>query len=128
MPTSLPVLLPLHAGDYVSGVLTAKGLLRLEADRLVLEYRTQDRSLQTSATFQTDFPIAGLSTIEWKPGLFRNRMVLAVASLSLLENVPGADGNCLVLHVERAHRHTAAHLASQVHLALSESRLRELGG
>ena len=127
MPVSLPVTLPLHAGYYVSGVLSAKGLLRLEADRLVLEYRTQDRSLQTSATFQIVFPVAGLSTIEWKPGFFKNRMVLEVASLSLLENVPGADGSRLELQVERAHRHTAAHMASQVHLALSESRLRALG-
>jgi hypothetical protein len=112
------------------------GLLILEPDALVLQYRLQHHHSQgwvplparpDSGVVEARIPLEALRSARLVRGWWRTRMVLSAADLRAFEGLPGLVRDQLVLTIDRAHRTDAADLASSVELALT-TRLLDRSG
>jgi hypothetical protein len=126
---------PFHNVSYTesaSAQIRVRGVLRTEADGLVLEYRRSVRDLGTTKLKEGEIRTVHVPWAEVQSLTFRRRLLLGNAlvlrtrSLRALEGVPLADGNELSLSVARGDRLAARELAANVELALAEHRLAAL--
>lgn len=117
---------------------TYEGLLRLEADALILEYRESvtevggDRGMgysqSQSGVTEVRIPVAAVRAVER-----RNRwLILPVLDIELgrlgpAEDIPWARGTRIRLNVPWGDRHRARDLATDTRLLQADERLRELG-
>jgi len=122
---------------WVSTVDEVNGLVGLDEDGLVLQYREKTahpnswpRRPPTETELQVlHIPLTALRRAVLRRGWFRTKLVLAVADLRAFEPfrawlTPAGE---LVLTIPRAERTDAADLASSIELALS-TRLLSHGG
>ena len=112
--------------------ITLRGIVRLEADALVIECRETRTSLNTlkeesGAVFAVRIPVADLDAVEWSRSWIRGgKLRIRTRTLSALENMPGAVGNELTLPVRRRDRLNARGLAVHAALMLSGLELKRL--
>ncbi len=127
-------------GGYESKTETAHGLVRLEPDRLVLQWRLAIRTQVVSTTFRTEEKIEPVREIviplaevagafvprrRWW-SLVGPRLVIAAANLLAFEKVAGEQGlrlkhpAKLVLRVSRSDRLAAEEFAAELALALAQ--------
>jgi hypothetical protein len=127
---------------------TVHGLLYLEADRLVVQWRTARATDRVGSEIRTDHelgpvrevvvPLAGVAAAEvrrfwfrWPPGAY---IVLTAADLRAFEEIAGEGGLRmehpaeLVLRVRRADRLTAREFAGELGMAIAERALAEARG
>lgn len=122
--------------DRLEGMWSAKvtGLLRAEAEGLVLEWKTEEFDFQTF-TRQEDpiqsvlIPWSEAQSIHFQRRLFRRgHLVLHCTSLHTLEDFPAAKGSQVVLRIARSDSALAQDLADSVELARAEDQVRRLVG
>ncbi len=119
-------------GRYLSW--RADGLLRLDADALVLEYRetctdygTTERT-DPGAVRRIEVPLGAVESLEVRRRFLRGPLlVLRLRSLAPLDGVRYADGARLSLPVARAEAARARELRGAVAERLAEAALRRLG-
>ena len=114
------------------------GLLGMERDELVLQYRERNVRSQgglplkepgESEVHEVRLPVGAIRRVELRRGWLRTRLVLAAADLRAFEPLSQwLTESELVLSIPRAERTAAADLASSVELALSTRLLGEGGG
>lgn len=138
----LPVRLVGTAGEgsVESGVarsvsLILHGVLRLEADQVILEWsgmrRVAEAGLGVARSVaepvpvsRAVLPVASLGRVALRRHWWwRWRLVLGSADLAALQSVPTAQSGQIVLEVARADRHTAADLVSRIELAAADHAL-----
>jgi hypothetical protein len=107
-----------------------EGLLGLEDDALVLQYRVRDRAVAyDSGVQELRVPLEGVEALDVRRRWLRSaRVLLRVRDLRLLETVPGARGGTLVLRLGRGDVAAALDLASTVALRAVERTLGTGGG
>ena len=136
------------AGALTSTEETVHGLLRLDADRLVVQWRVARRVDRVGPEIRTDrelepvrevaIPLAGLAAASvrsswWRLGR-KVRLVLTAADLRVFEALAGEGGLRLshpaelVVEVRPVDRHAAEEFAGDLELALAEGALREAEG
>lgn len=117
---------------------TYEGLLRLEEDALVLEYRESvtevggetgmGYSQSMSGVTEVRIPIDAVRTVEHrKRWLVLPVLDIELARLGPAEDVPWAKGTRIRLNVPFGERDRAGELATDVRLFQADERLRELG-
>lgn len=119
---SVPVTL-----DYSWGGLASNsGLLRLEGDKLVLEFETKDGVLEVlkSGVKRYDLPLTEVETCQWHRGWFGGKIVLSVRSMDSLEGIAGAAQGRVKLGVARRDRDRAFGFVASVELALANRVVR----
>jgi hypothetical protein len=130
--------------EITSTVETIHGLLRVDGDSLVLQWRVQRQTDRVGAEIRSDrelepvreatVPIASVSgavvrSPGWRLGRAR-RLVLTAADLRAFEGLTGPGGlelahpAQLVLDVRKEDRDLARDLATQVELAIGDHALR----
>lgn len=135
--------LPFRAGtsemsDATYREIRYEGLIRLEADALVLEYRESVTEFgggtasgygqSQSGISEVRIPLEALRSVER-----RNRwLVLPVVDIELARlgpagDIPWAKGTRIRLRIPFGERHRAGELATDVRLLQADTRLRELG-
>lgn len=135
-------------GGMTSTRETVHGLLRLEADRLTIQWRVGRKTEHLgSAEMRTDeevepvrelvVPLEGVAgaTVRrrWWDWLRGPRLVLRAADLSAFEGMAGAAGLSLdhpaelVLRLRRSDRLAAEEFSAELALAIAEHRLPETG-
>jgi hypothetical protein len=116
---------PIVLDDSWGGLATNKGVLRLEADGLIVEFETRDAVFERVASDpqRVAIPFAQVVGLEWRPGWFSNSLELNVATLDALRNLPGSSQGRVRFNVARRDRVAAQHLAVEVQLALARQTI-----
>jgi hypothetical protein len=132
------------AGEVTSTEETVHGLLRLEGERLVIQWRTARKTEHVGREIRVDqelepvrelaIPLSALASarvrrfwLRWPPGLY---LVLTASDLRAFEAVAGEGGLRLrhpaelVIRVGRASRVAAQEFASELELAVADRQLR----
>lgn len=106
-----------EAGVTVTAAYQLHGLLRAEGDALVIDTRRADH--EGAGDVETHrVPIADVSEVALRSGVFRTRLVLRPRRLAAFEGVPSASSEALVLPIARADRALASRWATTLSLAL----------
>jgi hypothetical protein len=130
--TAVPFRMETISTDMSRSVRT-DGVLRLEADALVVEFRETQTSLMTlrekiGAVNEVRIPLEHIESMELRRLWFgRGRLHVRTRTMTVLANVPGTSGNEVRLHVRRVDRDRARELCISTSLALSGRELRQLG-
>lgn len=121
---SVPAVLDATASDVVSqGIIEIEVMLIYSDHQLTLEYRTMNTRIEKSSVKALRFVPGDLHDIEFSNRFFERKIRIRTARLSLLEGMPGASAEGLVLKVARRDREAAEMLVSRVRLDLAEARL-----
>ena len=109
-----------------AGLASNSGLLRLEAETLILEFETKDDVVQMlkSGVKRVAVPLAEVDACRWKPGWFGGKIELSVRSMSVLTGIAGASQGRVALGVARKDRDKALGLVSNVELSLAHRVVR----
>ncbi len=109
---------------------TATGLLRAEAEGLVLEWKTEEFDFQTFSRQEDPIqsvlvPWPEVQSIHFQRRRFRRgHLVLRSTSPHTLEDFPAAKGSQVVLRIARSDSALAQDLADSVELARAEDQVR----
>jgi len=127
---TVPFSLERYAEGFRSQV-TTRGVVRLEADALVIEFRETTTSLTTLAeeagsVHEVRVPLDELESVEPVGGWWSARLRIRTRTLAALQEVPGASGNECELRVRRRDRPAAREFAVATSLTLSGRELRRL--
>lgn len=151
MPSSSALPFQLHRTHEVYGAREISstrerihGLLRLDGDRLVVQWRVDRQTERYGAEIRTDLeldpvrevilPLGALAGAEVRAGGWRRlrgaQVVLTASDLRAFEEIAGAAGlrldhpATLVLGIRRSERLAAREFAADLNLALAERALR----
>ncbi len=131
----------LFKGAYSSG---SSGIMRFEDDALVLEFVTDisEYSMTSFKQSRTDIqvrtiPVHLIQSIECKRWKFRNntgdwkhiwnpKLLITTKSLKVLEGIPTARGNELMLTLELRGFQTARAFAAQTMALVAENRMQRI--
>ena len=123
--------LPFVIDDVYGGLAEVRGILRLEQQAIVLEFKLQDSLLNVLKTPVTSvtIPFDQIEQLVFRKGWFGfgASLCLRAKSLKSLEGLPGSHDAELVIKVARKDRPLAHEIASKVNYELSEYRLELLG-
>lgn len=121
---SIPVKIQLNDEDYMQGDLyEASGLLKYRDQALVLEYRTSGIDLVKSDVSVATIPLREVRSVDLKKGLFSTKIIIGVNSLSVLNDLPGGEGDALALRVPWKERARASAFIAFLRAELSEMKL-----
>lgn len=131
-PITIMFVHPLGMTEQGSRTVSAVGVLRTEADGLVLEFRREEDdgiSETREGEIQTvHIPWVEIQSVEYERGwIVGGKLWVRTRSLRALAGVPFAEGNAFSITLTRAERPDARALAANVELAVAEQRLRDLG-
>ena len=120
--------IPFYIDGVNGGFMRVEGIIRLEKNGLYLEFQIKDAVIKAyKSPIKTHFlTLEDIDAIETKVGWFRTRLWIHVQSGKILEAIPGSDLTQRVFSFKRAHRLALANMVSQLNLALSELKLKEL--
>ena len=128
---------PFSIGNVFGGLGVAKGVLRNDADDLVLEFQLKDGvlGLLKSDIKTVRLPVGSLEEISldrnWSDplhllGLGSWHIRIRTMHLHSVADIPGLDEDGFRLTVSRKYRRAAQALISEVELDVLETRLREI--
>ncbi|MBO6522237.1 MAG: hypothetical protein JJ971_00285 [Balneolaceae bacterium] len=122
--------LPFYMDDLNGGFMKLEGILRVEKEKLYLEFQKTDAILETykSDVKEIEIDISEISMMEYKKGLFSSKLTIHAKRAITFQDLPGNGLTERVLKVKKKHREIAASISSNINLALSERRLNELNG
>ncbi|SMO92934.1 hypothetical protein SAMN06265219_11638 [Gracilimonas mengyeensis] len=120
--------LPFSIQNLNGGFMKLEGILRVEGEELVFEYKKKDAVVEA---YQSDLrtervPLKELDMLEFKKGWFSGKLILHGKSARSFGDLPGEDLTERVLKVKCKHRNIAADISSNLNLQLSEQKLKEL--
>ena len=120
--------IPFYIDGVNGGFMRVEGIMRLEKNGLYLEFQIKDAVIKAyKSPIKTHFfSLEDIDAIETKVGWFRTRLWIHVQSGKILEAIPGNDLTQRVFSFKRAHRLALTNMVSQLNLALSELKLKEL--
>ena len=114
--------------EAYEGFATTEGLLKHEADAIIIEFKTKDAfvGLIQSEVKRITLPLADLTGIEFKSKMFSNKLYIRSNSMQILDKIPGSKQGVAVFKIRRQDRELASTLTSKISLWLSENRLKRL--
>ena len=119
---------PFSIPNLYGGFATARGILRLEPEHLVLEFDVRDEliGMFNSSVSQARVPLAEVESLEVSARLWRTTLAIRTASMASIADVPGRSQEGVRLSIARKYREDARMLASEVELRIAELRLGEI--
>lgn len=114
---------------------TYSGIIRLEEEALILEYRAEvtevgDGSMETrrGAIAEQAIPVDVIRSVACSRRLLRRPVLdIELARLGPAEGIPWASGTRVRLRLPRGARRSGRELCTDVSLLKADARLRELG-
>ncbi|MCY3020849.1 MAG: hypothetical protein NTW87_17670 [Planctomycetota bacterium] len=123
--------LPFAIDDLYAGLAEVRGMLRVQQQSIVLEFKVRDSVVNVvqSDIREVTIPFDQILEVAFRKGWFGFGATLSLKAKSLkaLEGVPGNHDAELVVSVARKDRQLAREIASQVNYELSEARMKALG-
>lgn len=120
--------LPFEIENLNGGFMKIDGILRVEKDQLIFEFKKKDAVVEAyESELRTEtIPLSELDMLEFKKGWFSGKLILHGKTAKSFRDLPGKDLTERVLKVKRKHREIAASISSNLNLTLSEQKLNEL--
>jgi|AntRauTorckE6833_2_1112554.scaffolds.fasta_scaffold101680_1 hypothetical protein len=120
--------LPFTADIGELGLQLAKGVVKTSTNGLILEFQTVDAivGLIKSDVKQLQLPYDSIRAISFKKGLFSSKLTISCSSMKELEDVDFAEQATLTLKIKRKDRSVGKDIVGNMHLELSEHRLKKL--
>ena len=114
--------------EAYEGFATTEGLLSIEEDALILEFKTKDSfvGLIQSEIKRIEIPLSSLAGIEFQKKWYGNKIIVRTNRLEPLDQIPGSKQGEAKLTVQRKNRDLASDLVSYISLYVSENRLKRL--
>ncbi len=107
---------------------TVKGVLSIEGDELLFEYKLYDMMGTVVSTLNKySFSVNYLNKVMFKKGLFGSKLLIETTKLVFLEPLPGSSQGKITLRINREDRGSAQEFATKLNIALTERKLKELG-
>lgn len=121
---SIPFTIP----NISHGLLKAEGVVKLDNESLIIEYRTKDGIIGAfkGEVEQYNLPVSKLEEVRLKRRLFSYYLIIRASSMAVLDDIHGVDGGVLSLKISRSYRKQADRLVSEVSILLSEIQLNSL--
>jgi len=122
--------LPFYMDDLNGGFMKLEGILRVEKQKLYLEFQKTDAILETykSDVREKEIDLSEIAMMEFKKGFFSSKLIIHAKRAITFQDFPGNQLTERVLKVKKKHRDIAASISSNVNLELSERKLKELDG
>jgi hypothetical protein len=116
---------PFSIDTAYAGFAHVNGLIRLQADALVLEFQAKDAmfGVVKSGLKEIRLHLTDVPDLEFRRGWIDSRLRVRVSRMALLSDLPGAEPGEATLKIARKYRDAASELTSQVLLRMSELRL-----
>ena len=114
--------------EAYEGFATTEGLLSIEEDALILEFKTKDSfvGLIQSEIKRIEIPLSSLAGIEFRKRWYSNKIIVRTNRLEPLNQIPGSKQGEAKLTVQRKNRDLASDLVSYISLYVFENRLKRL--
>ncbi len=108
--------IPFSIPDVYEGFAETEGLIRLEADVLIMEFETKDSlvGFLKSKLKEVQVPLNELSAVSFKKKHFKALLTLSSNKMSLFADVPASKQGEVTLQFARKNRDEAEHLASSL--------------
>ena len=125
---SVPVSVDVSVSDVMRGVMEIDGILTLEKDSLLLEYRMSGLPGFVSSSIES-FRVTfdDIQDVEYRERVFGAAIILRPRRLAVIEAMPGDQSTEIKLKIKRKHRSIAAELATDIQIAFARSRTDSLG-
>ena len=120
--------LPFRFPDTLEGLVRSGGVLRAEADGLVLEFQTRDGlfGVIKSGVKKVAIPFDRIDEVRLRSNLFRTELEIRVSSMELAADVPGSKHGTIRLKVPRRYRTEAREMALEASDRVSQCKLDRL--
>ena len=120
--------LPFRFPDTLGGLKRSGGVLRAEADGLVLESQTRDGlfGVIKSGVKKVAIPFDRIDEVPLRSNLFRTELEIRVSSMELAADVPGSKHGTIRLKVPRRYRTEAREMALEASDRVSQCKLDRL--
>jgi hypothetical protein len=117
--------LPFSIPHVYEGLANAKGIARVEAAQLILEFEVKDGlfGMIKSGVREVRIPFDDLADLELHKGWFGTKLSIRTRRMATSSQIPGSEAGIARLHVARKDRPTAEMLVSTLLLDLSERQL-----
>ena len=119
---------PFSVPNLHGGFATARGIVRLEPEHLVLEFDVRDDlvGVFNSSVSQVRIPLTEVESLKLSKRLWWTSLVVRTKSMTVIADVPGRSHEGFRLNIARKYRDDAAALAADVDLRIAEIRLGEM--
>ena len=109
----------------IEGLARSGGVLRAEADGLVLEFQTKDGlfGVIKSGVKKVAIPFDRIDEVRLRSNLFRTQLEIRVSSMELTADVPGSEHGTIRLKVPRRYRTEAREMALEASDRVSQCKL-----
>ncbi|MCB0636862.1 MAG: hypothetical protein KDC54_09615 [Lewinella sp.] len=117
--------LPFTTEKAYQGFAAVEGILKVEQERLVLEYQVKDNfiGLLKSGTKNLVIPYHQLSKVIYSRGLFRSQLQLLINSMHILGEFPASKNGLIILKIKRSFKEIAEDMEAYINLRIAEERL-----
>ena len=114
--------------DEYEGLVETGGLVRIEEDTVVLEFRKKEGvfGIPVSGLKEKRIPVSELHAVSFKKKFLGAKLVISGHKMSTFADIPGCQHTEIILSIARKDREAAQELESNLSLLIAEARLREL--
>jgi len=120
--------LPFRIKKIFEGLAESEGILKVSDEMLHLEFQTRDTvfGVLKSDVRQLEIPLDKIQEIQFKKGMFGDKIIIRANDLKTFEEVPNQKGGEIKLHLDKKHRHDTIMLVSDIQLAQAEAALHRI--
>lgn len=122
-------IIPFTLAQSDNFLMESSGIIKLEANFLVIEYQSRDAVLGVvrSGVNEVRLSLNDVQQITFKKGLFTNTLRIQAKAMRALEKVPGSVHGAVDMKIKRADRKNVEYMVSSANLRISELRLEAMG-
>ncbi len=100
-----------------------KGILSIDGEELLFEYKLYDRSMTSISTLNKyAITVDLLKSIRYKKTLFNGYVIVETKSSVFLDPLPGSSQGTIQLKIDREHRNQAEDFCSKINIALERRK------
>ncbi len=110
------------------GLVTVEGILRVDPQKVLLEYHKKDNLVRVLKSKNTllEIPYQDLQEVNYKRNWFVSRFQLEIKNLHILQQFPASKNGIISLSIPRKQKEIAKEIASYINLRISEIRLASM--
>lgn len=122
------ICLPFRISGVYAGFAEIRGILKPGKDALILDFEVKESVLDLLRLHSNvvTIPLAEIASVQFQPGWFRHRIIIAVNRLEALRQVPGSRAGELRLIIPRKHARSAGEFVSLLQMTLTTNGLKKL--
>lgn len=122
-------MIPFKIHGVNAGFTEVDGLLKIEKDRLSLEFESADAiiGIVKSDLKEVTIPFESIKKVEFVKKWFSAQIFIYTRNIAALKDVPGSKSGMVRLSIKRNQKREAMNFNSHLQLVLSEFKLKQLG-